>query len=363
MRVLLLVTDLQPGGTPLRIARLALELKALDVDAHLGCLAPPGPVSADLERQGVPTFACGARSALALPAMFRLLLHVRRIRPDLIHTTLMHANVSGRLISFLTGVPVIGSTATIEVERRTHRRLERATIGLERAHIVNSPALREHVIQSFRAPPGRVCVVPASVRRFALAERAAARTAFNLPPDAFVAAWVGRFDPVKRLPLLLRAAARLRERNVTWLLAGDGPERPRIERLIAELDLTPRVCLAGWLEDLGPFFAATDWLVFPSLTEGLPNAVLEALAAGVPVLATRSPTLEALAAELPGITLAADNEAALAEAIGRLIDDPAALAAQRTAARAAAANLPTPAAAARAVLQVYQQVLAETAKP
>lgn len=357
MRIVLFITDLQPGGTPLRIARLALGLRELGVEVHVGCLAPPGPISAELDAAGIPTFACGARSILGLHALPRLALHLRRIKPDLIHSTLTHANVAARLAGFWTGVPVIGSTATIEVERRSHRRLERLTSGWERGHIVNSTVLRDHVVRTFGIPATRVFVVPPSVRRFKPVDRLAARAEFGLPPDAFVVTWVGRFDPVKRLPLLLEASEALREKQIRWLLVGDGPEKSRIEHQIRARGIDSLIVLPGWRPDLGSAFAAADLFAFPSLTEGMPNAVLEALAAGVPVLATRNLTLESLASGMSGIQLVENSAVNIAGAIDALRQSATALNDLRVAARTCAAKLTDPNATAKAVLEVYQRLL------
>src|SRR5262245_23746419 len=176
LRVVLLVTDLQRGGTPLRLAGLARGLKAAGVDVHVGCLAGRGPVSEELEAAGIPTFACGAKNARSFWALLRLIGHLRRIQPDLIHATLPHANVAARLVGGYLGIPVVTSTATIEVERRWHRWIERRTAGWDRGHIVSSRALAEHVRTAFRVPAKRVHVVPMSLERFPqLVDRATAR--------------------------------------------------------------------------------------------------------------------------------------------------------------------------------------------
>ncbi len=94
MRVALLVTDLERGGTPLRLVRLARGLSAAGVEVHAGCLAPRGPLSSELTAAGLATFACDAEDARDFLALKRLSQHMRRVQPDLIHATLLHANVA-----------------------------------------------------------------------------------------------------------------------------------------------------------------------------------------------------------------------------------------------------------------------------
>ncbi|MCK4340368.1 MAG: glycosyltransferase [Phycisphaerae bacterium] len=399
MRVMLLVTDLEHGGTPLRIARLARGLHAAGVEVFAGCLAPPGPVSAELAAAGIPTFAClarvtGVRERILAPAMTlqRLYRHVRRIRPDLIHSTLTHANVAARLMGLMQRVPVVSSTATIEVERRWHRMLERASARLDQGHIVNSAALAEHVVRTFGVPRRRVHIVPPSLdapprgarkdSRTSQGDRSAARKALGIPEHEFVVAWVGRLDPVKRLDLLVKCAEIMGcEKGFShqpwkgflhqpyvpsrFLLVGDGPERTRLEQILRLSPAGPAVHLLGWRDDVGPILSAADAFLFPSLTEGMPNAVLEAMACGLPIVASDIPALRELAgarkdSRTSGERLrlvGGDEPRCFAEALLTLrTDENARRALGERAAAWARENL-DPRATVQAVLQVYRQVL------
>lgn len=359
MRVALVVTDLQRGGTPLRLARLARGLRVAGLDVHVGCLAGPGPVGQALERDGISVFSCGAAASRDWGALARLRANLVRIRPDLIHSSLTHANVACRLIGRWLGIPVVSSTATIEVERRWHLRLERWTARLDCGHIVNSAALAAHVREAFRIPPERIHVVPPFVDPWPTrVDRAAARRLLDLPPDTFVVLWAGRFDPVKRLDLLLDAAARLPEPDWRFVLAGDGPLRGAIEQRVArESQLTQRVRIAGWLDDLSTALSAADVFAFPSLTEGTPNAVLTAMAAGVPVVGSAIPSLRELSDDDERLLLEAGDAAAWARALSRLRADAALRAgiAER-AARWAAENLSLDRTVA-ATIRVYERIL------
>lgn len=323
MRVVLLVTDLERGGTPLRLARLARGLAESGVDVHVGCLAPQGPVGLELESDGVPTFACGAGRANVVAAACRLVWHLQRIGPDLIHATLTHANVAARLVGDLLRIPVVTSTATIEVERPLHLLLERCTAGLDRGQIVNSRALADHVATRFGVPPGRIHVVPPSIDAIPKRiERSEARARFGLPADAFVVLWIGRFDPVKRLDVAIRCTELLAAKRCHLLLAGDGPARDRIEEIRRRSTARENVHLAGWQDDLGPALSSADAFVFPSLTEGMPNAVLQAMAFGLPVVGSRIPALAELAGDEQRILLVSDNNAdEFASSLVRLRDD------------------------------------------
>ena len=362
MRVMLLVTDLQRGGTPLRNARLARGLRAAGVDVHAGCLAPPGPVSTELEAVGIPTFACHAEDNRDVLALARLSQHVRCFRPDLIHATLMHANVAARLVGVVQRIPVIAATATIEVERPWHRVLERATAGLERAHLVNSRAVADHVTRILGVPARRVHVIPPSLDPLPTrSDHSAARVALGIPDHEFVVAWVGRFDPVKRLDLLVRCAESVRTVPMRFLLVGDGPYRAAIEQMLRLSSAARFVHLLGWRSDVAAILSAADAFLFPSLTEGMPNAVLEAMACGLPVVASDIPVLRELSDDGRRCVLVTGHEPKeYAAALLALRSDPAARAALAAQAASWACTALDPAATIQAVLDVYRRVLGKT---
>ncbi len=359
MRVALLVTDHERGGTPLRVARLARRLHEAGVEVHAGCLAPPGPVSADLQAAGIETFACDAADARDFLALKRLSQHIRRIGPDLIHSTLMHANVCARLVGVVQRVPVVASTATVEVERRWHRAAERTSASMDRAHIVNSQTLAEHVMRAFGLARERVHVVPPSLDPPpTVIEREQAREQLDIGAHEFVVAWCGRFDPVKRLDVVVGVAEIMTRVPTRFLLVGDGPTRAAVEQQLRLSNAGRVVHLLGWQADVGPTLSAADAFLFPSLTEGMPNAVLEAMYCGLPVVGSDIPVLRELAgAEERLVTVAEDGPRAYAEVLLGLREDADQRAALgQCAAEWARANL-DPRATTAAVLKVYRGVL------
>ena len=360
MHIALLVTDLQRGGTPMRLVRTAFGLRDGGVRVTVGCLAPRGPLNAELEAAGIPTFACDARKARALSTLWRLSRHLRDIRPDLIHATLTHANICARIVGRRLKIPVLTSTATIEVERRWHRVAERWTAGMDCGHVVGSEVLATHVVQAFGLPRKRVHVVPPPPppvpRRI---ERAAARRELGLPDEAFVVAWAGRLDPVKRVELAIAAIESGGMDNALLVLAGEGADRARIEGLRQRSAARERVRLLGWQDDLGPLFSAADAFVFPSLTEGRPNAVVQALGFGLPVVASDIPAMRELAGEPPCLVLVGGGDgSAYAAALRRLRNDAAERAAlERLARERFGGGEEEAEKAIRALIGVYEGVL------
>lgn len=364
LRVVLLVTDLQRGGAPLRLARLAQQLRTLDVEPIVGCLAPRGPVSESLEHNGVRTFACNAQYQRDWRALGRLFRHLREIDPDLVHATLTHANVTARIVARLIGIPVVTSTATIEIERPFHLQLERWTACLDRGHIVNGTALAEHVVRSFHLPRAHVHVVPPSIAPLGpRLPREEARRRLNLPADDFVVAWAGRFDRVKRLDMLITAAAEMKNEGMRLVLIGDGPLRGEIEQDAARRGLGDHVHLPGWQAYVGPLFSAADVFAFPSDTEGMPNAVLQAMAFGLPVIAADIPAMRELAEDERIRLFPAGRVSPLIDALRETRSDPSEASTRAQRARSWAEQHLAPLASAAAVRRVYDAVLNLEAAP
>lgn len=342
MRIALLVTDLQRGGAPLRLAATARLLYARGVDVRVGCLAPPGPVSLMLQQSGIPTFSCDAAGPRDLSAIRRLHRHLRLIRPTILHATLVHANLAARLAGCWQGVPVITSTATIERQQAWHVLAERLTHHFSSAHLVNSAVLAEEVRRRFGAPMNKIRIVPPFLDRVELPDRTQLRAQYELAEHEFVVAWLGRLDAVKRVDLVIRCAEILSDRPCRFLIAGDGPQREAVERTIRTSSAARRVRLLGWVDRPYDVLCAADAFLFPSLTEGQPNALMQAMRAGLPIVASDIPAHRELAglrpaapAEMPHrpivgdpaeqaarmILIPGDEPAEYAGVLARLIED------------------------------------------
>lgn len=314
IRVLYLATDLQRGGLPLRLCRLVRRLRdGGGVVPVVGCLATRGPLNDELEADGNETFHCDGRGGWDVACLARFAQIVRRIDPDLVHASLFHANLAARLCGRIDrSRPIVTSTVTIEVERPWHRRLEALTCGLSSLHVANSPPVAQHLIDDLGFPPQLVRVIPNGIDIEAIDSAPRIdRRAFDISDDVPLVAWAGRMDPVKNLDTLVEAVALARRRrDVHAVLIGDGPERDRIETKVEQLGLASFVHFVGWSSNVAGWLKASDLLVFPSRTEGCPNVVLEAMAAGCPVVASRIAAHEAISRSAGPIQLCRWDDAA-----------------------------------------------------
>lgn len=297
---MLLVTDLQRGGTPMRVVRWASWLPRIGVTPIVGCLAPRGPLNDELDRCGIENFHCDAAGPFDLRVFPRLTVQIMRRRPDLVHAFLFHANVAARLVGRALGRPVITGTATVEIERIWHRRVETLTGRMSQLHVVNSHAVARHVVNDLHFPVNRVVVVPSGIDLAHVdATPPIDRKAWNLPDHVPLVIWCGRMDPIKRLDTWIEVFVRVRSQmNLCGVLVGDGPTRGPLEMALRGRGLlleagggapdhaVNRVRMIGWTDQVIAWLKAADALLLTSGTEGNPNIVLEAMAAGCAVISS-----------------------------------------------------------------------------
>ncbi|MFD9715216.1 glycosyltransferase [Streptomyces sp. NPDC059076] len=323
MRVLHVITGLGAGGAE---QQLRLLLRRLPVRCDVVTLTNPGAVAEGLRADGVHVTHLGMRGNRDVGALPRLTRLIRHGQYDLVHTHLYRACVYGRLAARLAGVRTTVATehslGTAEIEGRPLTRPTRALyLGSERIGSA-TVAVSETVARRLRdwgVPAGRIHVVPNGIDaahfRYDPKARLTVRARLGIAPDTFVVGGVGRLVPGKRFDALVRAVAALP--GVHLVLAGDGPERTALAALAARLGVTDRVRLLGECAgDTGAhgalaeqrhaptvpqLLSAVDVFVSASREEAFGLAVVEALAAGLPVLHGPCPAVDDLPAhQSPG---------------------------------------------------------------
>lgn len=155
-------------------------------------------------------------------------------------------------------------------------------------------------------------------------DRSAARAALDIAADTLVILSVGELSPRKNHQLLLKALSKIRSEDIICLIAGQGDEEGRLHRLACELGLADNVRLLGYVKDPAPLYAAADIFCFPSLQEGLPVALMEAMAAGLPCVASDiRGNRDVIQADADGLLFGLGEGAAesCALGLGRLADD------------------------------------------
>jgi sugar transferase (PEP-CTERM/EpsH1 system associated) len=226
----------------------------------------------------------------------RLAMLFRRLRPTVVQSR-NWPTFDSIVAARLARVPVVihgehGRDATDPEGRNARRRrLRRMVSPLVTTWLTVSRDLRRWLVEDVHIPARKVATIHNGVdlERFAPGHRAEARAALGLETGAPIIGTVGRLDPVKDQAGLIRAFAGLAGADPRPLLviAGDGPCRPELEALVRDLGLGASVRLLGERHDIPRVLAALDVFVLPSIAEGISNTILEAMATGLAVIATR----------------------------------------------------------------------------
>ncbi|MFI6788169.1 glycosyltransferase [Nonomuraea sp. NPDC050383] len=221
--------------------------------------------------------------------LLRLAAAVRRLRPDVVH---LHSPLPASLLRVTTRLwrrrPALISTVHNVRYRLPTMLLDRATGWLDTHTVaVSAQVARAVASRGARRLSTRIHGVDVAGQRRLAGEAARIRREWNVPESAFLIAHVANFRPQKQHDLLIRVAARVVERDprAVFLLAGQGPLEEQIARQVADLG-SDGVRFVGCVPDAAHLIAAADLLVLSSAYEGLPVVIMEALAAGVPVVST-----------------------------------------------------------------------------
>ena len=338
-RVAQVIWSLGLGGAEQVVIRLAKGLDRRRFEPVVLCLDQPGPFAAQAQAAGVEVVALDKRGPLDVRAVVRLARLLRSRRFDVVHTHLWGANLWGRLAAVAARVPVVVATEhNVDTWKRPyHLALDRA-LARAATHLVAVSQEVRAFYETRGIGRGRWRVVyngvevPSAPRR----GRGEAFRALGLGEGDRVVGLVGRLVPAKAPEVFLRALslAAARVPALRGLVVGDGPSRKEAEAEARRLGLAGRVVFAGLRGDVPELLPGLDALVFSSLREGLSMAMLEAMAAGVPVVATAvGGTPELITHGTTGLLVPPGRPGDLADAVVGLLADAPRAEALRGAAR------------------------------
>ena len=324
---------------------LALGLPRDRFAVEVAVLTRSGPLEADLKAGGIPVYHFHKRHKFDPLALARLTRLLQRARYDIVQTWLFAANCYGRVAAHLAKTPVVIATEMAADHWKTPRELaiDRRLAAWTHAIVGNSQA----VVDFYRdqgIDPSKLVRIDSGIGPLEPPpiDPAAIRASFGWEPSAFVAVFVGRLAPQKAVGDLVKAADLLQHGHprLKTLIVGDGPDRDALLRQAAAFQLLgepfnpdsnpqappPRpgvLRFTGHRDDAIALIAASDVLVLPSLYEGLPNVVLEAMALGKPVIVTRAPGNAELVEHLrTGLVVPPRDVTELARALRTLMADP-----------------------------------------
>lgn len=325
-----LVLSLAPGGTERLVIEICRRLSGT-TESVICCLDEAGQWAPELEGTEIPVVSLGRSPGFHPSLATRVARVMSALRIDVVHCHHYSPYVYGLLATTLTrGVRVVftehGRLSDAAPSRK--RRLVNPMLSLLPATIcaVSADLKRHMIAEGF--PARRVEVLYNGIdpgRRPRLSQRHAVRDALGIPRDAFVVGTVGRLDPVKNLSVLLDAHAIILERlpEAFLVVVGAGPEGPALQAQARALGIASSVLFAGYRSDVRAQLAAFDVYVNSSLYEGVSLTILEAMAAVLPVVATRVGGNAEVVVDAQTGRLVDSSAGAIADAVIQLSQDPA----------------------------------------
>lgn len=347
-RLVLFAPNLFGGGAERSLARLATHWAGQERDVTLVTLAPVSPADAPLpasvQRVGLGLTADARGLAGAVRNNLRRVRAVRDTfrasRPDVVVSFIEQANVLALLAARPLDVPVVIGERTDPARHPVGRLwhwLRKRTYPRCAALVVLTKTIAGQMCECVGGRP--IVVIPNGVAK-------PVPMSIHVPvtPDTFAILGVGRLDRAKGFDRLIEAFARIADRHQQWrlVIVGDGPERQRLVEQIESFRLQTRIDLPGHVSNPSPWYARADLFALPSRYEGFPNALLEAMAHGKPVIAFDGPSAvrDVIRDRVDGLLVPDDDVPAFAAALSGLMSDSDRRKRMATSARAIVSRFP-----------------------
>jgi glycosyltransferase involved in cell wall biosynthesis len=309
IKIMHVIARLNIGGAALYVIQLTEQLGSPEFQSQLVCGVvgeSEGDMQYAAQQRNIPVTLIPSLGREISPigdlrTIYRLWRLMRRERPQVVNTHTAKAGFVGRVAAKLAGVPVIVHTFHGHVfagyfgptKTKVFITLERICARFTTSIITLTSALKRELTEVYHITrPEHVEVIELGFELEPLAalqcNQGGFREQHNIPPDAPLLGIVGRLVPIKNHDLFLHAAKLVRERvpNAHFAIVGDGERREELAALVRSLGLEDCVHFTGWCADTLPVYSALDVLVLSSRNEGLPVSLIEAMAAGVPVVST-----------------------------------------------------------------------------
>ena len=325
-RVMIVVHGLETGGAEMMVLHLARELDRAGHPVRVVSLhGDETDVAGLMRRAGIDVVALNKAGGPDPRTVLRLRAQMRDFSPTVVHThlpVLEYVLPAARLYGRRVGIiHTVHNLARAETRHRVLRAVNRRAFSHGVVPVALNEEVRSSICREYALPPSAVPVVGNGIDLDAF--RGPQRRGLRGAGARLLC--VARLAPAKNHALLLQTVARLREsgRDVSLTLVGDGPLRGRLEELARELGISERVRFAGRRTDTPAFYRDCDLFVLLSDYEGMPMSIIEAMASGLPVVATRAGGVGELVDDGVSGALVEADAAAAAEAIAAICDDPA----------------------------------------
>jgi glycosyltransferase involved in cell wall biosynthesis len=334
IKIIFVITGTGVGGAEKMLYHTIKGINPERYSARLCSLKRKGDFAGRLEEEGLEVYSLNMRDAATLAgwldtlrALVLLIRYFIRERPVVVHSFLFRANILARIAGYLTGVPVIiSSIRVMGGEQKWHHFIDRVTAFMADHFVAVSNGVKEHIVRKAHVPERKVStiyngIVAGSSTGF---DVSALMNDVGLKAGERILMTAGRLHRQKGYDLLIQALPMVQKSfsGVKLLILGEGEEEKSLKKLAHSLEISEKVLFLGLRSDVDRLLQCSEIFVLPSRWEGFPNVLLEAMAAGKPVVATAvGGVRELVVDEVTGILVPPQDETALADAITLLLSD------------------------------------------
>ncbi len=317
------------GGLENGVVNLVNRLDTARFQHEICCLSTLGIAARRLERQ-TPIFEMHKREGNDWRMIWNLIKLIRARKPDIVHTR-NWGGMDGIVAARAAGIPRIihgehgWNLDDPRGQNPRRKRIRRLLSPWVKHFVAVSADIRNWLIQDVGISEAKIDLIPNGVDtdKFRPGDQVALKRSLGFSAADRIIGCVGRFDPVKNHPLLLKVFSRLNpDLPIHLVLLGDGPERQRLAALRDSLPCRDRIHFVGQRENVAEFLRIMDLFVLPSRSEGICNALLEAMASGIPIVATAvGGNIELIEDAHTGLLVPSENEDAMVLALNRFLED------------------------------------------
>lgn len=320
-KILHLITGLEVGGAEMMLLK-TLPLLQADFDNRVSCIRGHGPIGKRLEDVGIPVAYLDLKSIFDIGVIFRFRAVVKGFDPDVLVTYLIHADLFGRIFGRLFGIRKIICSVRVKLIQFKYLpllALDGLTSPLVTHYHFNSKTVADMYQKFFFFPERKITVIPngLEIEKYQISiDTKKKRQSLNVSEEAIIIGCIGRLEKQKGQKYLIEAFSELVKQYpfAILLIIGNGTERKPLEELVKKSKIDNSVRFLGRRNDIPEILQILDIFVLPSLYEGMSNALMEAMATGLPIIATSIPeNKELLGYEENGILVPPHNASALTE--------------------------------------------------
>lgn len=326
-KILHLITGLEIGGTEMMLLRTIPFLQK-SFDNHICCIVGHGPIGKQLELAGIPVYYLELKHLLDFTIIWRFWRVTKKSHPDILITYLIHADLFGRLFGKLYGIKsIICNQRGKLLQWEFLRSFDRITKFLVTKYIVQTETAKQELMKKLHLPEKKLEIIPNMIDSTEfdfIIDKNKKRLELRIDPNDFVITCVSKLRRGKGHEYLLEAFEQVFEKHkhAKLLIVGDGEQKEKLVKQIESYRSRSKIYFLGNRSDVNEILKISDIFTLPTFGEGMSNALLEAMASGLPIITTDIPeNRELIKDEVTGLLVTAGKSKDLAQAITQLIND------------------------------------------